>query len=519
MNVQEFIHNRNKFLSKMLSIVYAIELAISIYINEFHTIMLIGIALLFLIYSFIFLAANPTLTMYVIIISLFTYFFVLNFFSPNSGNYFLIIFGIIVTTLYHQVLPIIFSGAIATCMLIFFFVTNYEENFATPSTTTDIYFGYFTVLTTIFFIFLAINTRQLWLSAQHSEQIMKQQLISIQEYFQSFFENSNDAILLLDINGTIIMMNDAFERIYGWTYEEAVGFHIEKINFKREERNELLQRVLSGERIVALPFSDKGKHGKDVDAEITLSPIYNDQQVIIAISVIARDISSKKETEARLIQSEKLAVVGEMAAGVAHEIRNPLTVISGFMKIIDSDKNNPYKYYSKLILDELKRINLIISEFLILAKPQAVKYEQVKINTIIEDVILLFQSECNLRDVNIHYENSNKSTLLTCEANQLKQVFINLLKNSIEAMPTGGTIHLLCTSTSNNLLIEVQDDGQGIPSSIIENIGNPFFTTKESGTGLGMMISQKIIQDHKGELSITSKENEGTTVAILLPLQ
>jgi len=236
-----------------------------------------------------------------------------------------------------------------------------------------------------------------------------------------------------------------------------------------------------------------------------------------AVLSIGKDITEKMEETERLIQkSEKLALLGQMAAGIAHEIRNPLTSIKGFIQLLKTSTQK--EEYFEIVLSELDRINEIVGEFLVLAKPTAAVYMTQDIKILLKDVITLINNQSLLKNVQIHVEFDDDLPLISCEENQLKQVFLNLLKNAMEAMPNGGNIHVVVTEKGEGKIsIQIIDQGVGIPQERISTLGEPFYTTKEKGTGLGLMTCFKIIEGHNGELNIHSKINEGTRIEIILP--
>nr|WP_210427047.1 ATP-binding protein [Priestia megaterium] len=236
-----------------------------------------------------------------------------------------------------------------------------------------------------------------------------------------------------------------------------------------------------------------------------------------AVLSIGKDITEKMEETERLLQkSEKLALLGQMAAGIAHEIRNPLTSIKGFIQLLRTSTRK--EEYFDILLTELDRINDIVGEFLVLAKPTAAVYMTRDIKMLLKDVVTLINNQSLLNNVQILVEFDNDLPLISCEENQLKQVFLNLLKNAIEAMPKGGNINLLVKEKEEGKIsIQIIDQGVGIPQERISTLGEPFYTTKEKGTGLGLMTCYKIIEGHNGELNICSKINEGTTIEIILP--
>jgi len=239
---------------------------------------------------------------------------------------------------------------------------------------------------------------------------------------------------------------------------------------------------------------------------------------ITGICIIGRDITERKKTEELLRNSEKLSVAGQLAAGVAHEIRNPLTALKGFTQFMKAGARYKTQYLD-IMISELDRIEQIINELLILAKPQAVTFQNRPLTPILHHVLSLLESQANMTNIEFHSHIPDELPAVHCEENQLKQVFINILKNAMEAMSSGGRIIISVDQSSPSVLtIMFADNGPGIPADVLNRLGEPFFTTKESGSGLGLMISQKIITEHNGCLKIESEPGEGTVVRITLPL-
>lgn len=249
---------------------------------------------------------------------------------------------------------------------------------------------------------------------------------------------------------------------------------------------------------------------------ITLRPIKREEEVIEVIGSCI-DITQLKKTEELLQKSEKLAVVGELAAGLAHEIRNPLTTLKGFTQLIESQNGHANKTYTNLMLSELERIEMITNEFMAVAKPQVIKFQEHDLIALTKQVVSFSAAQALLKNVDIieHFDDINAT--LICEGNQIKQVLINLIKNAIEAMPNGGKLEISVEQVENGLQVKIKDSGIGIPEEILPKLGEPFYTLKEKGTGLGLMVSFRIIESHKGTISFESEENEGTTVIITLP--
>ncbi|WP_181833160.1 ATP-binding protein [Bacillus taeanensis] len=257
-------------------------------------------------------------------------------------------------------------------------------------------------------------------------------------------------------------------------------------------------------------------NGEKIDAETTSIPILYEE--VPAILSVTRNITERKRTEELLRKSEKLSTAGKLAAAIAHEIRNPLTSVKGFLQLINKDNSNIS--FIPLILEEIERIEKIVNEMLVLAKPQAQHFGQCDITKLLEQTVILLNSEAVMHNVEIVMNDIETSLpKIYCDQNQLKQVFINIFKNGIEAMPKGGNIFVNARSDFQDwILIQFIDQGYGIPKEKIRALGEPFYTTKDTGTGLGLMYSFNIIKNHHGKISFSSEENKGTTVTLTLPI-
>lgn len=217
-----------------------------------------------------------------------------------------------------------------------------------------------------------------------------------------------------------------------------------------------------------------------------------------------------------LRQKEKLAVIGQMATAIAHEIRNPLSSLKGFTQL-QQEKDKGDEQYYPIMLNEIDRINAIVTDLLILGKPNTALKSPSNLLDIIQYVITIIEPHAQRKDIYIKLDVSDSSVLL-CDQNQLKQVFINLIKNAMEAMQEGGTITICSENKGDFAEVAVKDEGCGIDQEKLAKLGEPFYTTKQNGTGLGLMVTKKIIEEHGGGFIIKSKLGVGTTVTITLPL-
>ncbi|MGM0853769.1 MAG: ATP-binding protein [Bacillota bacterium] len=246
-------------------------------------------------------------------------------------------------------------------------------------------------------------------------------------------------------------------------------------------------------------------------------PLFHTNQTRKGLVIIGRDISQQKIAEEMLLRKEKLSVVGELAAGIAHEIRNPLTSIKGFIQLLEENEHVSENYL-RVMSSEMDRINQIVGELLILSKPQMREYKVFDMNEVLNYVIKVMEHEAILKGITLNVQVPSSSIHVFGDKNQCVQVFINIIKNAIESMDEG-EIRVKWNVLNKMFIISIQDQGVGIPPDRLKRLGEPFFTLKEKGMGLGLTISQKIIEDHKGSILIESEVNKGTKVEVTLPVK
>jgi two-component system, sporulation sensor kinase E len=233
---------------------------------------------------------------------------------------------------------------------------------------------------------------------------------------------------------------------------------------------------------------------------------------------LLRDVTERNQMQEQIRKSDTLQVVGQLAAGIAHEIRNPMTALKGFVQLLESSIQEDHSLYFDIIKSELKRIETIITEFLVLAKPQAVKFEKKNLAGVVKETIDLLNAQALLENIQFELTVSPQLPMVYCEPNQIKQVLINVIKNAIEVTSNGGRIFVEVYSTEPRYVtVSIRDQGDGMPEERIKRLGEPFYTTKEKGTGLGLMVSYKIIEEHKGRIEVESKIGEGTAFHVILP--
>jgi len=229
-------------------------------------------------------------------------------------------------------------------------------------------------------------------------------------------------------------------------------------------------------------------------------------------------IEALSVTHEELRNKEKLAFVGQMATTIGHEIRNPLASLKGFTQL-QREKHKEDEAQYMIMEQEIDRIDSILNDLLVIGKPRQINVTKCNLKKLIEYVLSIFEQSENARNVVIDLKMDEAVLDIDCDEKQMKQVFLNLIKNGFESMSEGGKLTINGSQTANNMLsIIILDEGSGIPEDVQEKLFQPFFTTKDYGTGLGLMVSKKIIEDHNGQISINSNLGNGTKVEIILPI-
>ncbi|MGG4259495.1 PAS domain-containing protein [Bacillus velezensis] len=340
------------------------------------------------------------------------------------------------------------------------------------------------------------------------------------ERYQLLIQNSIDTIAVIHNDKWVFMNESGISLFEAETYEDLIGKNVydqlhpcDHDDVKQRIQN-IINRKTESEIIKQSWFTFKNRL---IYTEMVCIPTTFFGET--AVQVILRDISERKQTEELMLKSEKLSIAGQLAAGIAHEIRNPLTAIKGFLQLMKPTMEEN-EHYFEIVFSELSRIELILSELLMLAKPQqnAVK-ERVNLKKIISEVTALLETQANLKGIFIKTDYEHDSMYINGDQNQLKQVFINLIKNAVESMPDGGTVHILMTEDEYSVNVTVKDEGDGIPENVLKRIGEPFLTTKEKGTGLGLMVTFNLIKNHQGAIQVDSKPDRGTAFYITFPKQ
>ncbi|ODA39409.1 PAS domain S-box protein [Desulfosporosinus sp. BG] len=318
----------------------------------------------------------------------------------------------------------------------------------------------------------------------------------------NILESITDAFFSLNHQWQFIFVNEEAEKFWLKSREELIGQNIWELYPELlPEYYALYQKAMSTKE--AVHFEITGLH-TDLPYEVYVYPSNE------GLSVYYRDISERKMFEKEMARLDRLNLIGQMAAGIGHEVRNPMTTVRGFLQLLgDKEEFGKFNSYFQLMIEELDRANSIITEFLSLAKNKAVDLQPLSLNKLIENMFPLIQADALLSDKEITID-LKKTVVLSLDEKEVRQLILNLVRNGLEAMSSGGKMTIRTFMEGEDVVLTVADEGSGIKTDDLEKIGTPFFTTKESGTGLGLATCYSIAARHNAEISIVTGSS-GTT--------
>jgi PAS domain S-box-containing protein len=350
---------------------------------------------------------------------------------------------------------------------------------------------------------------------------------------ESIINGISDALMLLDA-GTyeIIDVNQAFLNLYKLSRDQVIGNTCHEITHHLPqpcsqlsdhdpcplEKSVLTRGPSEAEHV------HKDRDGNDLYIEINSYPINNAQGEVTRIIHLSRDVTDRRRAEEvlkeRVTHSEHLAALGQLVAEITHEIKNPLMMIGGFARQLfqPADEETKVKKLT-IIIEQVERLEKLLVDLREIYMPKAPNIEVVNIKRVLERVYSLVKDECAKKNIRTEVIIDEKGFLVNWDPSKLEQVFLNVIKNSIEAMGTGGNLSIQGKLSGDKVEISIDDDGCGIPKEHMDKILDCFFTTKSYGTGLGLCISKKFIEEFDGtSLSVKSEEGKGTTVNLTLAL-
>jgi len=348
-----------------------------------------------------------------------------------------------------------------------------------------------------------------YISSFHSE-IMQRKAVEEQlSMLSQAVEQSPVLIMITDANGNINYINQKYTSTTEYLPEEVYGKNIWARRDQSKECTAIYQTVKSGKAWQG-EIKNRKKNGEFYWERVTIAPFSNKKGEITHLIRVSEDITECKRIEKEMARIAQLNLVGEMAAGIAHEIRNPMTSVRGFLQLLgDKEECSRYKNYFDMMISELDRANSIITEFLTLARNKAMLLKKQNLVTIIRTLLPLLQKEGIKTDKYIQADLEEVPDLLLDE-DEIRQLIINLVRNGLEAMPPGGKVIIRTYTEDNEVVFSVQDEGKGISAEVLEKIGTPFFTTKDKGTGLGLAVCYSIATRHKATISVDTSPGGST---------
>ncbi|MFC4409402.1 ATP-binding protein [Chungangia koreensis] len=337
--------------------------------------------------------------------------------------------------------------------------------------------------------------------------------------FIRIFNTTLTGIILNDENGVIVDANDRACDFLGIQKNSLIGKGISILfDLFPEERDKVNDYILQAKDVGFSQTVFKCNVGHEVEENYYHFTTSRYDKKHLYITII-RDETEKEMMKFQIEHNNSLSTLGQLAASIAHEIRNPMTSLKGFTELLKLSTNEEGKSYLAVIDQELNRMDSILNEFLILSKPLKMDKVLVSIHEIIMDVVNIMQPQAVMKNLLIHFDITSEYDQILMEPNRMKQVLINLIKNAIEVSDEGGQVGIKTELENPDLLkISIIDEGIGLTEHQIEQIFLPFFTTKVQGTGLGLPFVLKTVEEHGGTIQVSSKLGEGTTFYILLPL-
>ena len=369
--------------------------------------------------------------------------------------------------------------------------------------------------------------------ANKSEPLLDLNLHTTKPFIEGLLKHMHAGVFICN-KDIISFFNKAAEWITGYCSGDVIGKNCRDV-FKSKKSGEecLFENVLrTGRPIYKTEINIVGKDGKDIPISTTAFSLKDEQGNTIGIVGIFRDISEVKTLRGQLLQSDKLAIMGQLAAGVAHEINNPISGILIYIKLIykmlgQKEVNiDDFRRYLKIMERETARVGRTVKNLLDFTRPKEPEIIYVDIDEVIEQSLLLLEDPLRVGDIEVQRECTNRIPKIMGDFGQLQQVFMNIMLNACQAMPKGGKLTISRTvegkpGDESFVSVKISDTGYGIPKKDIPKIFGPFFTTKGGkngiGLGLGLSIVQNIIQIHHGKIDVESEVGKGTAFTIRLP--
>ncbi len=336
-----------------------------------------------------------------------------------------------------------------------------------------------------------------------------------EEMYRRIVETANEGIGMTDDVGTVLFANHKLAEMLGYDADEMINMSLYDFTFKDDKLliDDLMERRRRGVKEV-YNIKYRRKDGSALWAIVVVQPIVDNSGNYVGSLGMVTDISENRKLEMEVAYLDRLNLVGEIAAGIGHEIRNPMTAVRGFLQILGQDEKYLHdKEHFNLMIEELDRANSIITEFLSLAKNREVKLEAGDLNDVIAAILPLIQAEAIVHDKHISINLKPIPDLLLDER-EIRQLILNLVRNGLDAMQSGGILSIETFTSNNEVVLAIKDQGSGLDESILDKLGTPFITTKENGTGLGLPVCYSIAARHRARITLETSP-DGTNFYVI----
>lgn len=337
-------------------------------------------------------------------------------------------------------------------------------------------------------------------------------------WYQDLLDHMEGGIIRTK-NARILSWNKGAEKIYKCSEAEMLGVHIASIVAPewKEEMNAILERIQT-EEVPSLEMRHIGKEGQAIYVWISFIRNHDENKDVESVTMVVRDITAQKKIDDQMRRLEELNLIGQLAASISHEIRNPMSVVKGFLQIL-SEKNELAQYtdYLDMMISEINRVDSLMSEFLAFGRLNTGIMRVHNLNDIIHSLSPLLKADARKSDKQVLVDLDERIPGLELNENEIRQVVLNLVRNGLEAMSEGGVIKLKTYCEGDEVVLAVQDQGTGIPSQILEKLGSPFLTTKDTGTGLGLSVCYQIVAKHQATMDVDTGA-QGTTFYVKFKL-
>jgi len=341
--------------------------------------------------------------------------------------------------------------------------------------------------------------------------------------FETVLQHMDSGVALFDSEGQLRFLNVQMSRMLQTPRRMLVGNSVRQLMFHPFLRKSIRRLFVKMYRDMVC-YRRYHAEFQDSNGKFLLISITRIEELDGDYLVSVKDVSDYKQIEQTALQNDKLAMLGKIAAAIAHEIRNPLTSIRGFIQLLKPYLESIGKQeYARIILSEIDRANDIIYEFLNSSKPTAPMKQKLKVSSLVKETILLTESEAHMKGCELITEHNDPGIAVAIDVKQIKQVLLNIVKNAMDAIHEArdrrkGLIEISSRREGRFAVISIRDNGKGMDRTTLNRLFDPFFTTKEEGTGLGLSVSYRIIRNHGGTIQVDSKLGEGTEFKIYLPL-